>query len=82
MNIIYEKSLWNFRNECRADVKKIIEKLKEIGKLDELEHELNMEYFYGISDIALHDLFIEDFDYLLSLINMTEKEFFNESAEE
>lgn len=82
MKVYYEKSLWNFRNECRADVKKTIEKLEEIGKLDELEHILNMEYFYGISDTALHDLFIEDFDYLLSLINMTEKEFFNESAEE
>ena len=81
MKVYYEKSLWNFRNECRSDIKEVIEKLEEIGKLDELEHELNMEYFYGISDTVLHDLFIEDFDYLLSLINMTEEEFFNESAE-
>lgn len=82
MKIIYEKSLWNYREECREDIKKCIEKLEQLGKLDELETELNYEYSDGISDVGLHDLFLEDFDYLLSLVDMTEDEFFNESAEE
>jgi hypothetical protein len=78
MKIYYEKSLWIFRYECRADVKAIIEKLDKIDKLDELEHELDLEYPNGISDTDLHDLFTGDFDYLLSLVNMTEKEFYAE----
>lgn len=81
MKIIYEKSLWDYREECREDIKKSIEKLKQLGKLDELETELNYEYSNGISDEGLYDLFLEDFDYLLSLVNLTE-EFFNESEEE
>lgn len=81
MKIIYEKSLWNYREECRGDIKKCIEKLEQLGKLDELETELNYEYSDGISDGGLYDLFLEDFDYLLSLVNMTEEEFFNESEE-
>lgn len=79
MKIIYEKSLWNYREECREDIKKCIEKLEQLGKLDELETELNYEYSDGISDEGLYDLFLEDFDYLLSLVDMTEDEFFNES---
>lgn len=82
MKIIYEKSLWDYREECREDIKKCIEKLEQLGKLDELETQLNYEYSGGISDEGLYDLFLEDFDYLLSLVNMTEDEFFNESAEE
>ena len=82
MKVIYEKSLWNYREECREDIKKCIEKLEQLGKLDELETELNREYSDGISDEGLSDLFLEDFDYLLSLVNMTEEEFFKESVEE
>lgn len=78
MKVYYEKSLWNFRNECRDDIKNVIEKLEEIGKLDELEIELNSEYLDGISDTDLHDLFRDDFDYILSLIGMTEQEFYAE----
>lgn len=76
MKIYYEKSLWDFGQECQDNIKEVIEKLEQVGKLDELETELRSEYTYGISDIDLQDLFITDFDYLLSLINMTEKEFF------
>lgn len=82
MNIIYEKSLWDYREECRDDIKKCIEKLEQLGKLDELETQLNYEYSDGISDKGLYDLFLEDFDYLLSLVNLTEEEFFNENTEE
>lgn len=82
MKIIYEKSLWNYREECRDDIKKSIEKLEQLGKLDELEIELDFEYRDGISDDDLYGLFLEDFDYLLSLVNMTEEEFFNDSTEE
>lgn len=82
MNIIYEKSLWDYREECRDDIKKCIEKLEQLGKLDELETQLNYEYSDGISDEGLYDLFLEDFDYLLSLVNLTEEEFFNENTEE
>lgn len=82
MKIIYEKSLWDYREECREDVKKCIEKLEQLGKLDELETQLNYEYSDGISDEGLYDLILEDFDYLLSLVDMTEDEFFNESEEE
>lgn len=78
MKVYYEKSLWDFRNECRDDIKSVIEKLEQIGKLDELEAELNSEYSDGISDIDLHDLFRDDFDYILSLIDMTEQEFYAE----
>ena len=81
MKITYEKSLWNYREECREDIKKCIEKLEQLGKLDELETQLDYEYSDGISDEDLYDLFLEDFDYLLSLVNMTEDEFFNESEE-
>ena len=76
-----KKSLWDYREECREDIRKSIEKLEQLGKLDELETELNYEYSNGISDEGLYDLFLEDFDYLLSLVNLTE-EFFNESEEE
>ena len=76
MKIYYEKSLWDYRNECRSDIKEVIEKLEQIGKLDEVEVELNSLYSNGISDIDLHDLFIDDFDYILSLIGMTEQEFY------
>lgn len=82
MKVIYEKSLWDFRNECRYDIREVIDKLYDIGKLDELEAELNSEYIDGISDIDLHDLFRDDFDYILSLVDMTEEEFYNESTEE
>lgn len=82
MKIIYEKSLWDYREECREDIKKCIEKLEQLGKLDELETQLNYEYSDGISDEGLYDLILEDFDYLLSLVDMTEDEFFNESEEE
>jgi hypothetical protein len=82
MKIIYEKSLWDYREECREDIKKCIEKLEQLGKLDELQTQLNYEYSDGISDEGLYDLFLEDFDYLLSLVDMTEDEFFNESEEE
>ena len=78
MKVYYEKSLWNFRNECRDDIKSAIEKLEQIGKLDELEVELNSEYIDGISDTDLHDLFRDDFDYILSFIGMTEQEFYAE----
>lgn len=78
MKVIYEKSLWDFRNECRSDVKEAIERLESMGKLDEIEAELNSEYLDGISDIDLHDLFRDDFDYILSLIEMTEQEFYAE----
>ena len=78
MKIIYEKSLWDFRNECRYDIREVIDKLYDIGKLDELEAELNSEYFDGISDIDLYDLLRDDFDYCLSLIGMTEQEFYAE----
>lgn len=76
MKIYYEKSLWDFGQECQGDIKGAIEKLEQVGKLDELEAELRSEYTYGISAIDLQDLFVTDFDYLLSLINMTEDEFF------
>lgn len=76
MKIYYEKSLWDFGQECQGDIKEAIEKLEQVGKLDELETELRSEYTYGISDIDLRDLFVTDFDYLLSLIDMTEEEFF------
>ena len=76
MKIYYEKSLWDYRNECRSDIKEDIEKLEQIGKLDEVEVELNSLYSNGISDIDLHDLFLYDFDYILSLIGMTEQEFY------
>lgn len=82
MKIIYEKSLWDYREECREDIRKCIEKLEQLGKLDELQTQLNYEYSDGISDEGLYDLFLEDFDYLLSLVDMTEDEFFNESEEE
>ena len=82
MKIIYEKSLWDYREECREDIKKCIEKLEQLGKLDELETELNYEYSDGISDEELYDLFFADFDYLLSLVNLTEEEFFKENTEE
>lgn len=78
MKIYYQKSLWDFRTECRSDVKEAIEKLEQLGKLDELEAELNSEYIDGISDIDLHDLFCYDFDYILSLIGMSEEEFYAE----
>lgn len=81
MKIIYEKHLLDYSSECREDIRKCIEKLEELGKLDELETELNYEYSDGISDEDLYDLFVGDFDYLLSLINLTEEEFFNESEE-
>ena len=76
MKIYYEKSLWDFGQECQGDIKEAIEKLEQVGKLEELETELRSEYTYGISDIDLQDLFVTDFDYLLSLIDMTEEEFF------
>jgi hypothetical protein len=82
MKIIYEKSLLEYSEECREDIRKCIEKLEQLGKLDELETQLNYEYSGGISDDGLYDLFLEDFDYLLSLVDMTEDEFFNESEEE
>lgn len=82
MKIVYEKSLWDYREECREDIRKCIEKLEELGKLDELETELNYEYSDGLCDEELYDLFLEDFDYLLSLVNLTEEEFFNGSEEE
>lgn len=82
MKIIYEKSLWDYREECREDIKKCIEKLEQLGKLDELETELNYEYSDGISDEELYDLFLEDIDYLLSLVNLREEEFFKENTEE
>lgn len=82
MKIIYEKSLLEYSEECREDIRKCIEKLEQLGKLDELETQLNYEYSGGISDEGLYDLFLEDFDYLLSLVDMTEDEFFNESEEE
>ena len=75
MKIYYQKSLWDFRNECREDIKQAIEKLQDIGKLDYIENELNYEYSNGISDTDLHDLFLDDFDYILSLIRMTESSF-------
>ena len=78
MKVYYEKSLWDFRNECRSDVKEAIEKLEQIGKLDEIEVELNSLYYDGISDTDLHDLFRDEFDYVLSLIGMTEEEFYGE----
>lgn len=78
MKVIYDKSLWDFRNECRYDIRELIDKLYDMGKLDELEVELNSEYPDGISDIDLHDLFRDDFDYILSLIEMTEQEFYAE----
>lgn len=81
MKIYYEKSLWDFRNECRYDIKEAIDKLYDMGKLNVLEIALNYEYPYGISDIDLQDLFVTDFDYLLSLIGMTEEEFCNEGTE-
>lgn len=76
MKIYYEKSLRDFGKECQGDIKEAIEKLEQVGKLDELEAELRSEYTYGISNIDLQDLFVTDFDYLLSLIDMTEEEFF------
>lgn len=82
MKVIYEKSLWDFRDECRYDIREAIDKLYDIGKLNVLEIALNYEYPYGISVIDLQDLFIMDFDYLLSLIGMTEEEFYNEGTEE
>lgn len=82
MKIIYEKSLWDYREECRDGIRKCIEKLEQLGKLDELETQLDYEYSDGLCDEELYDLFLEDFDYLLSLVNMTEDEFFNESEEE
>jgi hypothetical protein len=82
MKIIYEKSLLQYSEECREDIRKSIEKLNQLGKLDELETELSYVYCNIISDEQLYALFIEDFDYLLSLVNMTEDEFFNESEEE
>lgn len=81
MKVYYEKSLWNFRNECRSDVKEVIEKLDKMGKLDELERALKWEYIDGISDKDLQDLFIYDFDYILSYIDMNEEEFYSESTE-
>lgn len=78
MKVIYEKSLWDFRNECRSDVKEVIERLEQAGVLDEIEAELNSEYIDGISDIDLHDLFRDDFDYVLSLIGMDEEDFYGE----
>ena len=78
MKVIYEKSLWDFRNECRTDVREVIEKLEDMGKLDELEAELNTIYYDGISDIELYELFRDDFDYCLSLIGMTEQQFYAE----
>lgn len=82
MKVIYEKSLWDFRNECRYDIRESIDKLYDMDKLNVLEIALNYEYPYGISGIELQDLFATDFDYLLSLIGMTEEEFYNEGAEE
>ena len=78
MKVIYEKTLWDFRTECRSDVTEAIEKLEQLGKLDELEAELNSEYIDGISDTDLYDLFRDEFDYCLSLIGMTEQEFYAE----
>ena len=78
MKIYYEKSLWDFRTECRSDVQEVLEKLEQIGKLDELEAELNSEYIDGISDTDLYDLLRDDFDYCLSLIGMTEQQFYAE----
>ena len=78
MKICYEKSLWDFRNECRFDIREAIEKLEQLGKLDELEAELNREYNDGISDTDLYDLLRDDFDYCLSLIGMTEQQFYAE----
>lgn len=77
MKIYYEKSLRDFRNECCAYTSERIEKLDEIGKLDELETELKSEYIDGISNEDLDDLFCSDFDYILSLIEMTEEDFAN-----
>lgn len=82
MKVIYEKSLWDFRNECRYDIREAIDKLYDIDKLNELEIALNYEYSNGISDTDLHDLFRDDFDYILSLVDMTEEEFYNEGTEE
>ena len=82
MKVIYEKSLWDFRNECRYDIREVIDKLYDMGKLNELEIALNYEYSNGISDTDLHDLFRDDFDYILSLVDMTEEEFYNEGTEE
>lgn len=82
MKVIYEKTLWDFRNECRYDIREVIDKLYDMDKLNELEKELNSEYIDGISDIDLHDLFRDEFDYLLSLIGMSEDEFYNEGIEE
>ena len=78
MKVYYEKSLWDFRTECRSDVTEAIEKLEQLGKLDELEAELNSEQIDGISDIDLYDLFRDDFDYCLSLIGMSEQELYAE----
>lgn len=80
MKVYYEKSLWNFREECRSDVKRLIENLEQLGKLNEIEIALNYEYSNGISDKDLHDLFRDDFDYVLSFVNMTEEEFYEEIA--
>ena len=78
MKIYYEKSLWNFRNECCAYTCDLIERLEDMGKLDEIERELESVYIDGISDIDLDDLFRFDFDFVLSLIGMTEEEFYEE----
>lgn len=78
MKVYYEKSLWDFREECRSDVKELIENLEQLGKLNEIEIALNYEYSNGISDVDLHDLLRDDFDYVLSIVNMTEGEFYEE----
>ena len=73
MRIYYEKSLRDFCNECSAHTCECIEKLDEIGKLDELEKELKSVYIDGIYSEDLDDLFCDDFDFILSLIGMTER---------
>lgn len=75
MKIYYEKSLWDFRNECCAYTCELIERLKDMGKLDEIETELKSAYIDGISAEHLDDLFRFDFGYVLSLIEMTEEKF-------
>lgn len=78
MKVYYEKSLWQLRTGLSAYTCECIERLEDLGKLYEIEIELESVYIDGISAEALDDLFRFDFDFVLSLIEMTEEEFYKD----
>lgn len=73
MKIYSETPLHNFEFWSGAKDRAI---LLTYDELDQIESILELEYENGISATELNDLFWFDFDYVCSLIGLTEKEVF------